>query len=48
MYSISLCFSNSKRLKNTFFGYVLYLATGDEYYLLDGKAYKEWKENFGF
>ena len=40
IYSISLCFSNSERLGDAFFGYVLNLAINDEYYALDGKAYK--------
>ncbi len=31
-YSVSLCFSDSEKLKDAFFGYVFNLANGDEYY----------------
>lgn len=39
IYSVSLCFSDSDRLKDAFFGYVCNIATGDEYYA-DSTAYK--------
>ena len=39
IYSISLCFSNSFKLKDTFFGYVYNLATSTEYYA-DYEAYR--------
>jgi myo-inositol-1(or 4)-monophosphatase len=38
-YSIALCFSKSQKLKDTFLGYVVNLATGIEYWS-NGKAYK--------
>jgi myo-inositol-1(or 4)-monophosphatase len=40
IYSVSLCFSKSELLGDAFFGYVLNLATGVEYYGMNGKAYK--------
>ncbi|WP_202318778.1 inositol monophosphatase family protein [Archaeoglobus neptunius] len=40
IYSISLCFSRSDRLKDAFFGYVFNLATGDEYYADFSGAYR--------
>ncbi len=40
LYSISLCFSNSYLFRDTFCGYVLNLATGDEYYSLNESSYK--------
>ncbi|WP_457550377.1 inositol monophosphatase family protein [Archaeoglobus sp.] len=40
LYSISLCFSNSYYFRDTFCGYVLNLATGDEYYSINGSSYK--------
>ncbi len=39
IYSISLCFSKGD-LGSAFFGYVMNLATGDEYYTMNGKAFK--------
>ncbi len=39
IYSVSLCFSDSFKLKDTFFGYVYNLATSTEYYA-DVSAYK--------
>lgn len=39
LYSISLCFSKSEKLADSFFGYVRNLATGDEYYS-DSFSYK--------
>jgi len=39
IYSVSLCFSKGD-LGSAFFGYVMNLATGDEYYILNGKAFK--------
>jgi myo-inositol-1(or 4)-monophosphatase len=39
-YSISLCFSKSYYFRDTFCGYVLNLATGDEYYSVNGSSYK--------
>jgi len=39
IYSISLCFSKGE-LGSAFFGYVMNLATGDEYYTLNGKSFK--------
>ena len=41
LYSISLCFSNSIYFKDVFLGYVLNLATGTEYYSLNGKSFKD-------
>ena len=38
-YGVSLCFSRSQMLRDTFLGFVKNLATGDEYYS-DRKAYK--------
>lgn len=43
LYSVSLCFSYSKNLGGSFFGYVRNLATGDEYYA-DKTAYKNDKK----
>ncbi len=40
VYSVSLCFSDSDRLKDAFFGYVYNLATGDEYYADSSGAYR--------
>ncbi|WP_456468512.1 bifunctional fructose-1,6-bisphosphatase/inositol-1-monophosphatase [Archaeoglobus sp.] len=40
IYSVSLCFSNSDKLKDAFFGYVCNLATGDEYYADSTGAYR--------
>ena len=40
IYSVSLCFSDSDKLKNAFFGYVCNIATGDEYYADSSGAYK--------
>jgi len=40
VYSISLCFSESSKLKNAFFGYVYNLATGDEYFADSTGAYR--------
>jgi len=40
IYSVSLCFSDSNRLKDAFFGYVYNLATGDEYYADSTGAYR--------
>jgi len=42
-YGVSLCFSRSQRLRDTFLGFVKNLATGDEYYS-DRKAYKNGRE----
>lgn len=39
LYSISLCFSRSYEFKDVFCGYVLNLATGDEYYSI-GRSFK--------
>ncbi len=39
MYSISMCFSKGD-LGSAFFGYVMNLATGDEYYSIGGKSFK--------
>ncbi len=39
IYSVSLCFSEGD-LASAFFGYVMNLATGDEYYTSNGKAFK--------
>ena len=39
IYSVSLCFSKGE-FGSAFFGYVMNLATGDEYYALNGKAFK--------
>ena len=39
MYSISLCFSKGD-LGSSFLGYVMNLATGDEYYSMHGKSFK--------
>jgi len=39
LYSVTLCFSKGN-LGSAFFGYVMNLATGDEYYTLNGKAFK--------
>ncbi|MCS7121431.1 MAG: inositol monophosphatase [Archaeoglobaceae archaeon] len=43
LYSVSLNFSFSEKLKDTFFAYVYNLSTDDEYYA-DVKAYKNGKE----
>ncbi len=40
IYSVSLCFSKSYRFGDVFCGYVLNLATGDEYYSINGKSFK--------
>ena len=40
LYSISICFSQSLKFKDVFCGYVMNLATGDEYYSINGKSYK--------
>ncbi len=40
IYSVSLCFSKSNKLKDAFFGYVCNIATGDEYYANSDGAYK--------
>ncbi|WP_290597641.1 MULTISPECIES: inositol monophosphatase family protein [unclassified Archaeoglobus] len=40
IYSVSLCFSDSNRLRDAFFGYVYNLATGDEYYADSTGAYR--------
>ncbi len=40
VYSVSLCFSESEKLKDAFFGYVYNLATGDEYYADSTGAYR--------
>jgi len=40
IYSVSLCFSDSDRLKDAFFGYVYNLAIGDEYYADSTGAYR--------
>ncbi|MBO8179418.1 MAG: inositol monophosphatase [Archaeoglobus sp.] len=40
VYSVSLCFSESEKLENAFFGYVYNLATGDEYYADSTGAYR--------
>nr|6B65_A Chain A, Fructose-1,6-bisphosphatase/inositol-1-monophosphatase [Archaeoglobus fulgidus DSM 4304]6B65_B Chain B, Fructose-1,6-bisphosphatase/inositol-1-monophosphatase [Archaeoglobus fulgidus DSM 4304]6B66_A Chain A, Fructose-1,6-bisphosphatase/inositol-1-monophosphatase [Archaeoglobus fulgidus DSM 4304]6B66_B Chain B, Fructose-1,6-bisphosphatase/inositol-1-monophosphatase [Archaeoglobus fulgidus DSM 4304] len=40
VYSVSLCFSYSDKLKDAFFGYVYNLATGDEYYADSSGAYR--------
>ncbi len=39
IYSVSLCFSDSEKLGDAFFGYVYNLATGEEYYAAE-RAYK--------
>ncbi len=39
LYSVTLCFSRGN-LGSAFFGYVMNLATGDEYYTLNEKAFK--------
>lgn len=39
VYSLALCFSSGRKLKDVFFGYVTNLATGDEWYA-DSAAYK--------
>ncbi len=39
VYSVALCFSSSRKLRDVFFGYVTNLATGDEWYA-DSVAYK--------
>lgn len=44
IYSVSLCFSNSVKLKDAFFGYVYNLATGDEYFADSTGAYKNKKK----
>ena len=43
VYSVSLCFSNGRTLRDVFFGYVMNLATGDEWYA-DSFAYKNGKK----
>ena len=40
IFSISLCFLKGERIRDAFFGYVMNLATGDEYYSLNNKSYK--------
>ncbi len=40
IFSISLCFLKGDKIKDAFFGYVMNLATGDEYYSLNGKSFK--------
>ena len=40
IYSVSLCFSDSERLGDAFFGYVYNIATGEEYYAGED-AYKD-------
>ncbi|WP_456329569.1 bifunctional fructose-1,6-bisphosphatase/inositol-1-monophosphatase [Archaeoglobus sp.] len=40
VYSVSLCFSQSDKLKDAFLGYVYNLATGDEYYADSTGAYR--------
>ncbi|ADB58586.1 inositol monophosphatase family protein [Archaeoglobus profundus] len=40
IYSVSLCFSSSYYFRDVFCGYVLNLATGDEYYSINGSSYK--------
>jgi len=40
IYSTSICFSRSINFEDTFLGYVMNLATCDEYYSLNGKSYK--------
>ncbi len=39
IYSLSLCFSKGN-LGSAFFGYVMNLATGDEYYAMNGRSFK--------
>ncbi len=39
-YSISICFSRSLKFCDVFCGYVLNLATGDEYYSINGTSFK--------
>jgi myo-inositol-1(or 4)-monophosphatase len=41
IYSVSMCFSKSNRFGDAFLGYVLNLATGTEYYSLNGKSFKD-------
>lgn len=43
IYSISLCFSDSDRLGDSFFGYVFNLATADEYFANEEGAFKNGK-----
>ncbi|AEA47216.1 inositol monophosphatase family protein [Archaeoglobus veneficus] len=40
IYSVALCFSRGEKIEDTFFGYVINLATGVEYWA-DEKAYKD-------
>ncbi len=42
IYSVALCFSSGESLSNTFFGYVINLATGTEYWA-DEAAYRDGK-----
>ena len=48
IYSVSLCFSNSERLGDAFFGFVVNIATGTEYYSYGGwevgKSFKDGKK----
>ncbi len=44
VYSITLCFSRSRRLRDTFFGYVRNLATGEEYYSDGRRSYRNGEE----
>ena len=41
VYSVSLCFSRSRLIADTFFGYVVNLATGVEYWADDDGAYRD-------
>ncbi len=40
IFSISLCFLRGEKIGSSFFGYVMNLANGDEYYSLGGSSYK--------
>jgi len=40
-YSISLCFSRSRFFEDSFFAYVMNLATGTEYYSINGKSFRD-------
>lgn len=44
VYSVTLCFSKSRKLRDTFFGYVRNLATGEEYYSDGVKSYRNGEE----
>ncbi|MDI9645401.1 MAG: inositol monophosphatase family protein [Archaeoglobales archaeon] len=42
-YSVSICFSDSESLKDTFFGYVYSLESDEEYFAAEGEAFKNEK-----